>query len=302
MDAMERKSLYPDFFILGAAKCGTSTVHYWLSQHPEICMSEPKEPYFFTSDFELGPEHYWKTYFSHWKGERLIGDASHRNLYHSHVAERIRSVSPHAKFLVLLREPVERAWSHWWHMFTRCNEPLQFEDALRVDLQRVKYGIESAPRPGMSDPRRSDRLLLQQMGVYRTYLDTGHYDEQLDRYLKIFPKEQFKVYLLEDLKKDGRAVAREIFEFLQVDSRKAAEIDLRPRRQAQDLKWRFRHLRPMLMNFSKMRGGQGLLKRLRGIRSRPDMPEETRAWLRQHYRAHIDRLEQILQRPLERWK
>lgn len=98
------KANYPDFFILGAAKCGTTSLHAWLDFHPDILMSDPKEPFFFEAEYERGREYYRETYFKHWQGQPLTGDARHRNLYFSYIPERIRELNPAARFIILLRE------------------------------------------------------------------------------------------------------------------------------------------------------------------------------------------------------
>jgi hypothetical protein len=299
---MARPAVLPDFFILGAAKCGTTSVNYWLSQHPEICMSDPKEPVFFSTDYDLGLDHYWERYFRHWSGERLTGEASHRNLYHAHVPDRILATQPRARFLVFLRDPVERALSMWWHAFARGHEPLGLDAALRADLERVQRGIEAEPRPGTRDPRRSDRRYLRGRGVYRTYIDSGHYAEQLERYFARFDRERFKIYLLEDLEADARGVVRDIFEFLGVDPAEAEAIDLESKLRAKTIKWRPRALRPMLANFRLLKGQGSLLARLGRMRRRPPMPAATRAWLSGYYRPGIDRLEKLLGRSLAAWK
>ena len=114
----------PNLFILGAAKCGTWTLHGCLAAQAQVCMSDPKEPFFFEAQFEQGLDHYHRTYFGHWNGERLIGESRHRNLYLPYVPERIHRVSPEARLIVMVRNPIERAYSHWWHWYSRGFERL----------------------------------------------------------------------------------------------------------------------------------------------------------------------------------
>lgn len=299
--AVQRREVFPDFFILGAAKCATTSVHYWLSQHSQICMSEPKEPFFFTSDFELGLDHYWETYFSHYRGEKLVAEASHRNLYHPHVAERIKATCPDAKFLLFFRNPVDRALSHWWHMFGRGKELLHFEDAIWTEDYGLKQGSRPPPRPGLEDrAKREDRGLLRELGVYRTYLSTGYYAEQLERYYALFPRAQFKITLMEDIKADTPRVLREILEFVGADPSEAEGFQLRPKVPSGDLKIRLRNMRQLRQNLALCNQGS-FLSRLQGVAQRPKLSAETRAWLVDHFRPHNEKLAELIGRPLDSW-
>src|SRR5438132_2136896 len=131
----------PNLFLLGAAKCATTSVHAALARHPEICMSNPKEPYFFECQFARGVEFYLETYYSSWAGEAVVGEARHRNLYLPYVPERIWQVNSKARLLVLVRNPIDRAHSNWWNNFRRGIEPLGFDAALREDLARIRAGL-----------------------------------------------------------------------------------------------------------------------------------------------------------------
>src|SRR5690606_22324756 len=113
------------------------------------------------------------------------------------------SVNPQAKLIVTVRNPVERAYSHWYHNYARCSESLLFRQAIQDDYKRIRSGldcstdeeirqhIEKLPRPA---PGRVIGL-----GLYRTYVDSGYYYEQIKRYLSIFPAENLKVVLLDGL-------------------------------------------------------------------------------------------------------
>jgi hypothetical protein len=78
---VECSSRIPTFLLLGAAKCGTTSLAYYLSQHPDVCFSDPKEPIFFEAEYEKGLDHYWQKYFQAWSGERAIGEGRPWNLY-----------------------------------------------------------------------------------------------------------------------------------------------------------------------------------------------------------------------------
>lgn len=215
----------PSFFLLGAAKSGTTSLHVYLGQHPAICMSNPKEPFFFEAEYELGPTFYFNRYFSHWDGEPVVGESRHRNLYLPYIPQRINEFNPSARFVVILRNPVERAISHWWHWYSRNLESLPLHEALLVDLNRVRsgYRLEEA-----NEREIYTRTLAEQgKGCYRTYIDTGYYADQLSRYISMFGRDRLCVVRFEEFVRDPEQVVCKVFEFLGVDSSHAASVEYR---------------------------------------------------------------------------
>ncbi|HTA92590.1 MAG TPA: sulfotransferase, partial [Polyangiaceae bacterium] len=220
---MTQQPRFPDFFILGAAKSGTTSLQAWLAQHSEIAMSEPKEPFYFEAEYDRGVAFYWHRYFSHWDGERLVGEARHRNLYLPYVPERISASAPDARLVVILRDPVRRAMSHWWHWFARGREDLYFEEALEQDMARIATANE------ISTPAQiafyAAQLGADGRGPHRTYLDTGYYAIQLRRYFELFPRDRFKIMILEEVVENPQQHCADLFEFLHVNPAGAAAID-----------------------------------------------------------------------------
>lgn len=213
---MSASAELPNFLILGAAKSGTTSLYHYVGQHPDVCLSQPKEPLFFESEYERGLGFYWERYFEECSGQSAIGEARVYNLYLPYVPQRIRDSLPQARFIAVLRDPVDRAYSHWWHRYTRRIERLSFEAAVADNLETLRAG----PRfEGNSGAREWQRGLFRNMNGtrYRTYVDLGYYAEQLGRYLERFPSERLKVILYEDLVRDPAAVAREVWAFLGVD-------------------------------------------------------------------------------------
>jgi hypothetical protein len=132
----------PSFFVVGAAKSGTTSLHVYLDQHPDIFMSKPKEPFFFEAEYDRGFDFYYRRYFGGWKGQREVGESRHRNLYFPFVPARIHAYNPEARILAVLRNPVERAISHWWHWYARgrkiclCSMPFKqiFSESARENV------------------------------------------------------------------------------------------------------------------------------------------------------------------------
>ena len=259
----------PSFFLLGAAKSATTSLYFYLSQHPEICMADPKEPLYFEAEFDCGLAYYFNRYFSHWRGERIVGEARHRNLYLPYVAGRIFAYNPRAKLLAILRNPVVRAVSHWWHGYSRNIERSSFRDAIAADWHRISGGFR------METPSErelhSQVLNLEGRVPFRTYVDSGYYDEQLQRYIDLFGRESLHIVLFEDLARNPADVMAGIFRFLGADSKFATSL-----------------------NYTKANiSTPGALQQV---------DSATLEWLRAHYRSHNRRLESLMNLSLDAWE
>jgi len=187
----------PTFFIIGAAKAGTTSLHYYLEQHPQIQMSENKEPNFFSGPadrfaYPMGrvetPADYEGLFDASFavRGEASVSYANHPR--RSGVPERIRDAVPDARFIYLVRDPVARALSHYQHRVAWMGERRPAEEVLG----------------NLSDP--CDVCLCP-----------GFYARQLERYQRVFPAERTMVIDQADLLGDRLAVLREVFAFLSVD-------------------------------------------------------------------------------------
>jgi hypothetical protein len=264
----DNRQFQPSLFVLGAAKCGTTALHHYLGQHPDIFMSDPKEPFYFEAEYDRGTAFYFNRYFSKWAGERIVGEARHRNLYLPYVPERIRRYNPDAKLVAILRNPIERAVSHWWHWYSRAQETLPLRQALDADEERICSGVGF--RNAEEIQAYSNNLDPYGQGIYRTYLDSGYYCEQLERYAGAFGKDRLLVILYEDFVSKPREVMASLFAFL--DCSDIAE-----------------KLVPGQINES----APGMLDHLN---------EEVKSWLLEHYRPHNQRLESFLGKDLPAWE
>jgi len=293
----------PSFFILGAAKCGTTSLQGYLSRHPEVYMSDPKEPHFFEAEYEKGFDFYWQRYFSGWQGERAIGEARHRNLFLPFVAPRIAESVPDAKLLIILRNPVDRCYSHWWHWFSRGVESRSFDDALEADLKRIDAGIDFE---GDEGARQWTRNFDHSVGrnEFTCYVDSGYFSRQISRYMALFPAEQLKVLFLEDFKGGADEALSDVWPFLGVDP----DFVLPPtsaKNQAGSL------LNYRLSRFVKAIKVSGLLPRRVKDRvkrianrvgtKRPSLSPSTRRDLVEHYRPYNLELEKLTGRDLSHW-
>ncbi len=292
----------PNFFLLGAAKSGTTSLYYYLAQHPQVCISEPKEPRFFEKEYAQGMEFYWQTYFKNWRDEPFIGDACPRNLFLPYVPARIKAQCPEAKLLVLLRNPVDRAFSAWWMRYSLGVEKLPFEQAIQANLEQQRSGFTLAGADG-------EELWCKAMHwggaypyvKYRWYLEEGYYAQQLLHYLALFSREQLKVVFLAELK-DALGLTNRVLSFL--GATPLAAVDATPQMVGTP-----KAGLPLLRIMQKTRiqslipqgirdGGARLLTR---YSKKPDMSPAMRLWLMEHYRPYNQQLELLLGKDLSHW-
>ena len=198
--------MLPTFFVIGAAKSGTTSLHYYLDQHPDVHMSKEKEPnYFSFAHLPDGPKHVIRdraAYESLFDSSAPVrGEASVTYSFWPHppgVAERIHAAVPDAKFIYVVRDPVERTLSHYRHRVVLGEE--------RRSLAEV---VENPDEP-------TER-----------YIAASSYATQLSQYLALFPLERFLVIDQADLRSDRDAVLRECFDFLGVSAFVSAAWDRR---------------------------------------------------------------------------
>jgi hypothetical protein len=215
----------PNFFVLGAPKCATTALYDALVRHPQVCMSERKEPRFFELEYEGSVAPYESGVFPSFSGELAVGEASPMYLMLPFVPARLARHYPHARLVAVLREPFARARSAWWMQYSAGREELVFEEALRENL------VRRAVMPSLDGPegeylwRRSvDAIERQGVMLLRTYVDASLYGEALGRYLELFPREQVLVLFFEDLVRDPSAQLSRLLDFLGVGPSEAVRL------------------------------------------------------------------------------
>ncbi|GGJ03578.1 hypothetical protein GCM10010885_11070 [Alicyclobacillus cellulosilyticus] len=204
---MKRK---PNFFIIGAAKCGTTSLNQYLCQHPDIYMAPRKETHFFAipdmPERFQGPgdevymsnlirtEAEYLALFDNVQGESAVGESSVGYLFYPKSAERIARWADDPKFIVILRHPVDRAYSAYMHLIRDGRETLSFAEGWQAEPQRLKNDY-------------------QPLWMYR---QGSTYFPSLQRYFEIFGKDRVMVILYDDFKRQPAKVLRQIFSFLGV--------------------------------------------------------------------------------------
>jgi hypothetical protein len=206
---MSRK---PDLFIIGAAKCGTTSLYEYLRGHPEIFMSRAKEPRYFAPDLAVGThghdlnhphdETRYLALFSEARDEKRLGEASVRYIYSQQAPELIAEFQPRPYIIAMIRNPIDMMYSMHNQRVSEGHEDIaDFEEALAAEEDR---------RAGRRIPAGSNSKL----SIYR---DRARFSEQLQRWFDRFGRERVHVIVFEDMIADPPGIFRRVLEFLEVD-------------------------------------------------------------------------------------
>jgi len=188
----------PDFLIIGAGKCGTSSLYYYLIQHDNILSARQKEIHFFDINYDKGINWYRSQLplFFH-KRNVVTGEASPFYMYDPSCPPKVFKHIPKVKLIVLLRDPIERAYSHYQHSVRRGYEKLSFEEAIENEESRLNT---------------KDFTDLNH-GAF-SYISRGLYSKQIKKWLEYFPKEQFLFIKTENFLENPKEVMKQSFKFL----------------------------------------------------------------------------------------
>lgn len=206
----------PDLFTIGAGKAGTTSLHHYVAQHPDVCMARPKEPFFFDVHYGQGVSFYG-SFFEHSEDEPVLGESTPSYLHNAYVVDRLADTVEEPRFLVVLRDPVDRAYSHWWMMRMHSGpkeEPRTFAEAVEDNIA----AIEAEPEPSPDDERR--QRIAERRGeadIERDYVEIGLYVKHLARWFDVFPRDRFHLVLSSQLRQDPRATVEAIWAFLGLD-------------------------------------------------------------------------------------
>ncbi len=300
MDANIKLDL-PNFLIVGAAKSGTTSLYSYLSMHPDIYMSEKnKEPYFLTGldfneiDNSKGPygvnvvksiEDY-KKLFSHYHGEKAIGEASVGYLYfYNETIMNIKKYLTNPKIIIVLRNPIDRAYSNYLHHVRDLYEEESFDVALKCIDERMEknywWGYD--------------------------YIGAGMYSNQIKAYLENF--KNVKIVLFDDLIADTDGEIKKILMFLEVDSN--IKLDTSKRMNASGVPknrrlQRFLHRPNIFKSIVKVLLPKNTKEKLRSMISKKNlnkvkMEHETKEYLREVFKDDILKVQDLIKRDLSFW-
>ncbi len=199
--ATKRKVEKLDFILAGAQKCGTTALHSFLEKHPQIALPDKQELHFF-DDEEIfaGPVDYSElhNHFKPSKTATIAGENTPVYCYWRPAMQRIHDYNPAIKLILLLRDPVRRAFSHWNMQRERGFETLDFLNAVR------------------EEPERSRQSELNQSRRF-SYIGRSMYAEQIERMFELFPREQVLAIKFEEFRADQPGTMDRVFQFLGVD-------------------------------------------------------------------------------------
>ena len=242
----------PDFLIIGAQKAGTTSLYHYLDKHPQIRTALAKEVHFFDYNYGLGENWYrahFPTYLEKWRGAFKTGEASPYYLFYPHAPLRVKQILPHVQLIVLLRNPIERAYSHYQHQVRLGLEELPFEEALEQEPTRLLGEFENIIL--------DDEYYSFNYQNY-SYLARGMYADQLERWFRLFPREQFLILPSDEFYAYTAGAYARVQEFLHVP----------------------KHMPP---SFEVANDG-----------TYAPMQPETRAWLAEFFEPHNTRLYELL--------
>jgi hypothetical protein len=214
----------PDFLIIGAQKGGTTSLYYYLVQHPQIRHSTTKEIHFFDRGATFPVDYYKKRQYdyrfhfplkSELKDNKITGEATPSYIFHPETAGRIYYLIPDVKLIVLLRNPIERAISQFFHQKIKKYEPLPMMEAFQAEEERLEPIWKYKDYDNEAFRRFS-------------YKTRGLYHRQLERYLDRFPREQILILNSEEFFQEPQLILKRVYGFLDVDQEFAVK-NLKPR-------------------------------------------------------------------------
>ena len=285
-----------NFYCVGAQKAGTTSLHDILNQHPDVFLPKTKEAHFFDEDekFEKGLEWYVNTFFNESKNEKILGSCNPEYMYFEEVPKRMfQTLGKNVKLIFLLRNPVNRAYSHYLMSKRRCFEELSFTDALNQEKNRINKDYFNK--------------------THFSYATRGFYSEQIKRYLKYFPKENMMFIRFEDdFIKNRTKTIKEIISFLDLE-KIDLDVDLKSNVARSS---RFKFIQKFIYK-------QNIIKSIFSIFISQKMKNKIRSWiyklvmkpekkselsfefknsLLQHYKEDIKELENITEKSFSSWK
>ena len=261
-----------NFFVAGCPRCGTTWLHAALSKHPEIYLPARKQTYFFDTHYEKGLEWYMESYADVDRGHKAVGEVA-TGYSQAHALPRLAEYFPHARILLAMRDPAERAYS-----FYRSRSVVE-------GWRSFREAAETKPE----------------------ILEQGKYIEQIEHILEFYPQERLLLLFYDDLEADDRSYLRRVLEFLEVDPDYESEqlgrmVQVAAFPRTRRLLHRAR-LDWLADRVSSSPVGDLLRRRLKssGARRYPPMDDATREFLRDYYRPYNERLAAHTGRDLSKW-
>ena len=288
----------PNFIVIGAAKAGTTSLYWYLAEHPAVFMSPVKETNYFAYGVDADgrllygdPEHHafpvktleeYRQLFTGAADSGAIGEASPIYLECPQAAQRIGALLPAAQIICSLRQPVDRAYSDYV-MYLRHR-------GRSLEPTRDLTATAAWARP---DSR---------------WMRIGRYYEQLSRYFETFPRSQIHVFLFDDLRRSPLRVAQEVYQLLEVDPLFVPDVNTPhapgglPASQAMERLFTNRAVQSAIKPWLPARAANWVRRlRRRNLRPSPPLPAELRQELTRHFHDDITKTSHLIGRSLQHW-
>lgn len=290
----------PNLFIPGAAKSGTTTLHALLNLHPNVSMSTIKEPvYWNNTDYEHPTQikQYNKIFEN--KSAQILGESTTSYMFYPEFISRIKQhYHEYPKFIFILRNPIDRCYSHYWWMVGRGQEKRNFQESISADVNRPfeKYGY-----------------------VPNYYYHFGRYAHWINKFYQAFDSDSIKVITLEQLKNDRLQTVNDCYKFLDVDPlENIAEIKSNetvklkhPKlyhfiKKTASGKYQFTKAAKYFLSKDKIENIKHKLKNEQSIKksmplSYPDLYEDDRKWIKSFYQDDVNHLKKITGLAFNEW-
>ena len=283
-----------DFFIVGAPKSGTSSLYHYLSEHPQVEMSSQKEPNYFSDKAIHNQGMYYgknrvntldkyESLFAQ-KESVVYGECSVSYLFYDNVAEDIKKYNPNAKIIIMLRNPIERAFSHYLMDYRLGLISDSFENII---AKKSKH--------------KNTHLFYQQ------YIEVSKYAKQIQRYLDFFEKENILFIDYDDFKKNGSEIVFQVYDFLNISTEFGANINTKynafamPKNNGIRFIYSFIFLRKILRYLLSKYLVKNISASLFKVDRKPELSRETRSLLIKIFKDDIKKLEEILSNDYLKW-
>lgn len=281
-----------DFFIVGAPKAGTTSLYHYLSEHPETDMSILKEPNYFSEKSIKDNDLYYKSYpikklsryHSLFKNNNLIkGEASVSYLYYKDVAKSIKAYNSSARIIIMLRDPIERAFSHYLMDF-------------RLGLINDTFENIIFQKSNLSNSKT----------YFQQYVKLGEYTNQIKRYFNEFPSEQILVVDYDDFKNKTSDVVKKVYKFLKIDINFSPELNNKHNARFivnnRLLKFLFsKIIIRKVMNLIFPKFIKSFIKNQFFNNKPPILLSSSRLYLQQYFKKDVENLSNFLQKDYSKW-
>ena len=284
-----------DFFIVGAPKAGTTSLYHYLNEHPQVEMSLQKEPDYFSdkaiqsqglyySKNRIDTEEKYNTLFNTQKKDVIFGEGSVSYLFYPTVSQDIKAYNPIAKIIIMLRNPIDRAFSHYLMDYRLGLVSDSFEDIINKKSKHKNAHL-----------------------FYQQYIKVGEYATQLKRYFDIFDKENILLVDYEDFKSDVTGTVNSVYSFLNVSTESAVDVNKKHNTftMPKNKLIRFMYSFVVIRNILSFIFPKNMVKAVRLILFRkdkkPKLLEETSNQLKHYFSNDVRLLESIIGKDYSKW-